>query len=107
MLVSRTTGNISLLSNGVPEISPQGKYLVSEYYKVFSNETRFTLRQFNLETLPKDYLISFTSWITAGEFFWISENEFIMGVLPMDTIFQQGKSTSKAGTIYLKGVIKF
>jgi hypothetical protein len=107
MMVNRTTGNISFLSNGIPEISPQGAYMVNEYFNVFSNETQFTVRQFNVETLPKDYFISFTSWLSAGEFFWISENEFIMGVLPMDTVFQQGNASSQVVITYLKGTIKF
>ncbi len=106
-MINRTTGEGTLLSNGLPEISPNGSYLISEYFNVFANTTEFSINEFNNETLPKSYFISFTSWISAGEFFWISEHEFIMGVLPMDTIFQDDDKMSSATIIYLKGTIKF
>lgn len=107
IMVNRTTGKFTNLSSGLPEISPNGAYLISEYFNVFANTVQFTVREFDEETIPRDYFISFTSWIPAGGFFWISENEFVMGVLPMDTIFQNDRTQSTAAITYLKGSIQF
>lgn len=107
ILVNRTTGKRSMLSSGFPKISPNGAYLISEYFNIFDNTTYFSLREFDEEAIPKGYLISFSSWICAGEFFWIKENEFIMGVLPMDSLFRNPEFNNKSKVIYLKGTIQF
>ncbi len=107
IMVNRTNGKRTMLSSGFPEISPRGEYLISEYFNVFANTTQFTIREFDVETIPQDYFISFTSWIPAGEFFWISENQFIMGVLPMDSLFRNSNSSSLSKVIYLKVTIQF
>tara|TARA_R110002012_G_scaffold20158_3_gene71674 strand:+ start:768 stop:1883 length:1116 start_codon:yes stop_codon:yes gene_type:complete len=107
ILVNRTTGKKSMLSSGFPTISPKGEYLIAEYYNGFDYTTYFTIGEFDEETLPQGAFITFSSWITAGEFFWISENQFIMGVLPIDnaTIYDQSFKDSKV--TYLKGTIQF
>lgn len=107
IMVNRTDGKRTILSSGFPEISPRGEYLVSEYFNVFTNTTQFMIREFDVETIQQDYFISFTSWTTAGDFFWIAENEFIIGVVPMDIIFQHDTTKSTASVIYLKGTIQF
>ncbi|AGC76301.1 SH3 domain-containing protein [Nonlabens dokdonensis] len=107
ILVNRTTGKKSVLSSGFPSISPNGEYLIAEYHNGFDNTTYFSLGEFDEEAMPQGYFISFSSWITAGDFFWIAENEFIMGVLPMDSIFRNPASSSMSKAIYLKGTIQF
>ncbi|WP_438968601.1 SH3 domain-containing protein [Nonlabens sp.] len=107
VLVNRTTGKQSILSSGFPSISPKGEYLVAEYYNGFDNTTYFTLREFNEQAISRSYFMSFTSWITAGDFFWIKENEFIIGVLPMDRVLRNSNSSSMSKIIYLKGKIQF
>lgn len=107
ILVNRTTGKRSMLSSGFPTISPKGEYLIAEYYNVFDSTTYFTLREFDEETIPQGAFITFSSWITADEFFWIAENEFIMGVLPMDNVTLYGEELKDSKVIYLKGTIQF
>jgi hypothetical protein len=107
ILVNRTTGKKDFLCSGLPEISPNGEYLVSEYFNVFSNTTEFSIREFDAETIRLDYLIKFSSWYTAGEFFWISENVFVIAVLPMDSLLRNSNSSSRSKVIYLKGRIQF
>lgn len=103
VMIDKSSGKGSILSNGLPSISPNGEFLISEYYNVFATTTDFTIREFDEETIPKSYFISFTSWSTVSPFQWISENEFIFSVIPMDAV--QDSSLTKP--IWLKGTIKF
>ncbi|GAL02030.1 hypothetical protein JCM19314_13 [Nonlabens ulvanivorans] len=107
ILVNRTTGKRSMLSSGFPTISPNGEYLIAEYYNGFDYTTYFTVGEFDEEAIPQGAFITFSSWITAGEFFWIAENEFIMGVLPMDNVTLYGEELKDSKVIYLKGTIQF
>ncbi|MGJ8683746.1 MAG: SH3 domain-containing protein [Nonlabens sp.] len=107
IMVNRTTGKKSILSSGFPNISPRGEYMIAEYYNGFDSTTYFTVTEFDEETIPQGAFITFSSWITAGGIFWIAENQFIIGVLPMDTAFQNDAIQSKTSVIYLKGTIQF
>jgi hypothetical protein len=107
ILVNRTTGKQSMLSSGFPTISPKGEYIIAEYYNGFDYTTYFSLGEFDEETIPQGAFITFTSWIAAGDFFWIAENVFIMGVLPMDNVTLYGEKLPGSKVIYLKGTIRF
>ena len=88
--VDKKTGEKAPFSNEAPHISPDGKYVVSLYEEFsYEEESTCAFQVFKLND-PEDFLtVRFKTWLlaeTLDQAFWISNNEIVLKVIPIDNI---------------------